>query len=398
MTDDDRTAVLETSLIIGDRRVDDSKGGWMEHINPATGKPNPKKISVASVEEVDDAVTAARDGFRVWRSWTPDKRRDALFRLADVLVENSALLGNRRRARDRRAPTAGTAGSTRATGSATTRAGPTRSPARASTPTRSPASTSPVPEPSASSACSWRPMVRLGFFGMAGAPALAAGCSIVIKSPELAPFSPVDVRAPRARSGHPAGRRQRRERRRRRRQCARDPSRGRQGQLHRRHRDRQAPPGGVRGDPQADGDGARRQVGEHHLRRRRHRRRDPALGAASPTTPARAARCRHACSSSGRSTTVSSTACTRRPSRSSSGARSTKASPWVRSSARRRRPHRRPDHRGQGHRCRGRSSCGGASDRWRPRRRLLRRADHPRRRRQLGRRSPRPRSSARCCA
>ena len=90
---DDRTAVLETSLIIGDRRVDDSKGGWMEHVNPATGRPNPKKISVASVEEVDDAVTAAREGFKVWRSWTPDKRRDALFKLADVLVENSALLG-----------------------------------------------------------------------------------------------------------------------------------------------------------------------------------------------------------------------------------------------------------------------------------------------------------------
>ena len=47
MTDEDRTAVLETSLIIGDRRIDDSKGGWMEHINPATGRPNPKKISVA---------------------------------------------------------------------------------------------------------------------------------------------------------------------------------------------------------------------------------------------------------------------------------------------------------------------------------------------------------------
>ena len=90
---DDRTALLETSLIIGDRRIDDSKGGWMEHINPATGRPNPKKISVASVEEVDDAVTAAREGFQVWRSWTPDKRRDALFDLADVLVENSALLG-----------------------------------------------------------------------------------------------------------------------------------------------------------------------------------------------------------------------------------------------------------------------------------------------------------------
>ena len=101
MTDDDRTAVLETSLIIGDRRVDDSKGGWMEHINPATRRPNPKKISVASVEEVDDAVTAAREGFKVWRSWTPDKRRDALFKLADVLREQCAAR-DRGRGRDRR--------------------------------------------------------------------------------------------------------------------------------------------------------------------------------------------------------------------------------------------------------------------------------------------------------
>ena len=89
---DDRTAALETSLIIGDRRIDDSRGGWMEHVNPATGRPNPR-LSVASVEEVDEAVEAARAAFEVWRRWTPDKRRDALLRLADLMTEQSAQLG-----------------------------------------------------------------------------------------------------------------------------------------------------------------------------------------------------------------------------------------------------------------------------------------------------------------
>ena len=54
-----------------------------------------------------------------------------------------------------------------------------------------PVSTSPSRNRSASSALIVTWNGPLGFCAMGGAPALAAGCCLVIKSPELAPFSPV---------------------------------------------------------------------------------------------------------------------------------------------------------------------------------------------------------------
>jgi len=54
----DRTQVLESGLLLGDRWVRESLGGTMEHINPATGKPH-KTFAIASVAEVDEAVAAA---------------------------------------------------------------------------------------------------------------------------------------------------------------------------------------------------------------------------------------------------------------------------------------------------------------------------------------------------
>ena len=190
MTDDDRTAVLETSLIIGDRRVDDSKGGWMEHINPATGRPNPKKISVASVEEVDDAVTAAREGFKVWRSWTPDKRRDALFKLADVLVENSALLGTAG-ALETGAPFSGYGGVYSADWIRYYAGWADKITGESINAYPFPGIDYTKPEPYGVVAVFVASNGPTGFFGMAGAPALAAGCSIVIKPPELAPYTSI---------------------------------------------------------------------------------------------------------------------------------------------------------------------------------------------------------------
>ena len=303
MTDDDRTAVLETSLIIGDRRVDDSKGGWMEHINPATGRPNPKKISVASVEEVDDAVTAACEGFKVWRSWTPDKRRDALFKLADVLVENSALLGTAG-VLETGAPYSGYGGVYSADWIRYYAGWADKITGESITLYPFPGIDFTMPEPYGVVAVFVASNGPIGFFGMAGAPALAAGSSIVIKPPELAPYTSI-IFGRLARSGPAAGRGQRRERRRRRRERA-----GRPTPASTRSPSPAAPPPASASRPRAPRP-SRRWCSSSAASRRTSSsptptstpRSRPRRG--SPTTPARAARCRHACWSSGRSTSAS---------------------------------------------------------------------------------------------
>src|SRR4051794_34662834 len=92
MSAEERLQVLVPALVIGDQFVATSKGGEMEHFNPATGKLN-KSFPVASAGEVDDAVSAARGALDVWRRWTPDARRDALSRLASIIVERRQEIG-----------------------------------------------------------------------------------------------------------------------------------------------------------------------------------------------------------------------------------------------------------------------------------------------------------------
>src|SRR5258708_34497899 len=89
---EDRSRVLESGLLIGDRWVRDSAGGTMEHVNPATGKAH-KTFAIASVGEVDDAVAAARAAFESWRRWKPDARREVLLRLSQLLLDHRQEIG-----------------------------------------------------------------------------------------------------------------------------------------------------------------------------------------------------------------------------------------------------------------------------------------------------------------
>src|SRR5262245_3101377 len=173
---DDRTALLETSLIIGNRRIDDSRGGRMEHINPATGKPNPS-LSVASVEEVDEAVAAAREGFAVWRRWTPDKRRDALSRLADLMTEQSAQIGVIS-SLEVGQPYSDYAGVYSAEWMRYYAGWADKITGESINAYPFPGIDFTVPEPVGVVAVFVASNGPAGFFGMAGAPALAAGCSI----------------------------------------------------------------------------------------------------------------------------------------------------------------------------------------------------------------------------
>ena len=186
---DDPTAALETSLVIGDRWVDDSQGGKMNHVNPATGMLNPP-LSVASAQEVDEAVAAAREAFAIWRRWTPDARRDVLFRLADLLTEQGERLGlisslevgapfSKHGGRHVAAWMRYYAGWADKITGESINAYPF------------PGIDFTVPEPVGVVGVFVASNGPVGFFGMAGAPALAAGCCLVIKPPELAPYSSV---------------------------------------------------------------------------------------------------------------------------------------------------------------------------------------------------------------
>jgi len=84
-------AVLELfprpGLLIGDRLVTDTSGGEHQHVYPATGKPT-VRVPLAGATEVDDAVGTARAALPEWRSWTVDRRRDAMLRFAALMREH----------------------------------------------------------------------------------------------------------------------------------------------------------------------------------------------------------------------------------------------------------------------------------------------------------------------
>ena len=185
----DRTQVLESGLLIGGRSIERSAGGEMEHINPATGKAH-KAFAIASIDEVDQAVAAARAALPEWRRWKPDARRDVLLRLAGLIADYTKEIG---------AISALESGNIYSdfvgsyvaewfryyAGWADKITGESVEPY----PFTGIDLTVPEPVGVVGLIVTWNG--PLGFCGMGGAPALAAGCCLVIKSPELAPFSPV---------------------------------------------------------------------------------------------------------------------------------------------------------------------------------------------------------------
>ncbi len=185
----DRARFLEPGLVLGDRVVTTSRGGVMEHYNPATGTVN-KTFPVASADEVDEAVSAARAALAVWRRWTPDARRAALLRLADLLVEKRREIGVIAALESGTIYNEFVAAYTADwfryyAGWADKLTGESINPY----PYRGLDFT--VPEPVGVVALFVASNGPIGFFGMAGAPALAAGCCLVVKPPELGPFSSV---------------------------------------------------------------------------------------------------------------------------------------------------------------------------------------------------------------
>jgi len=74
-------ALPRSTLIIGDKREEAGSGQRLAHVYPGTGTVT-REITLAGPADVDRAVAAARAAFPAWRAMPGDKRRDLFFKLA----------------------------------------------------------------------------------------------------------------------------------------------------------------------------------------------------------------------------------------------------------------------------------------------------------------------------
>jgi len=81
------TIALSSGILIGDRWLTSGER-QMEHVNPTSGQVQ-AEFPVASDEVVDEAVASARDGQRRWAAFAPEARAAALHRVADQLRQRA---------------------------------------------------------------------------------------------------------------------------------------------------------------------------------------------------------------------------------------------------------------------------------------------------------------------
>ncbi|MDQ2650451.1 MAG: aldehyde dehydrogenase family protein [Actinomycetota bacterium] len=81
------------SLLIGGERRTEGTGGTFEHVNPATGAVQ-TSLALAGAADVDDAVAAATAALAGWRATPGPVRRDLLTRLADAIRADAEHLGH----------------------------------------------------------------------------------------------------------------------------------------------------------------------------------------------------------------------------------------------------------------------------------------------------------------
>ena len=76
-------------IIIGDAREEAGSGDLMAHIYPGTGTVT-REIRMANADDVDRAVASARAAFPAWRALPGDQRRNLFFKLAALFEAKSA--------------------------------------------------------------------------------------------------------------------------------------------------------------------------------------------------------------------------------------------------------------------------------------------------------------------
>jgi acyl-CoA reductase-like NAD-dependent aldehyde dehydrogenase len=83
--------ILPRSSMIAGGKVSVGGGASVPHIYPATGKVT-AEVRMASILDVDAAVSAARKAFPAWRALPGDQRRNLMFKLAGLIEQNSLQL------------------------------------------------------------------------------------------------------------------------------------------------------------------------------------------------------------------------------------------------------------------------------------------------------------------
>lgn len=81
-------ALPSPGLLIGDSRVESSSGGTHDHIYPGSGSLT-SPVPLAGADEIGQAVRAAREAFPGWKAMPADARRKLLLRVAAVVREHS---------------------------------------------------------------------------------------------------------------------------------------------------------------------------------------------------------------------------------------------------------------------------------------------------------------------
>ena len=76
-------------IFIGDAREERGSGGLVPHVYPGTGKVT-REIAMANADDVDRAVAAAKAAQPAWKAMPGDKRRNLFFKLADMFEARSA--------------------------------------------------------------------------------------------------------------------------------------------------------------------------------------------------------------------------------------------------------------------------------------------------------------------
>jgi aldehyde dehydrogenase (NAD+) len=84
----DTAIVPQHPVIIGDTLLKHGAGSVQRHVYPANGLLT-CEIQLASTQQVDEAVEAARAALPAWRTLAGDKRRDLLFKMATVIEQHA---------------------------------------------------------------------------------------------------------------------------------------------------------------------------------------------------------------------------------------------------------------------------------------------------------------------
>jgi len=178
---------LPVGILIGGQWRTEASGGAMPHVNPATGKWQ-RDLVVAGEAEVDEAVAAARQALPGWRAMTPQARAQMLTAIAR---------GMRARADEIGLLTTLENGTLHRYTPDFVEFGAAWFDYYAGWPDKIVGQN--FPFPGAVNYTIAEPVGAVGIFltwngppgsiGMKAAAALAAGCTLVIKTPELAPFT-----------------------------------------------------------------------------------------------------------------------------------------------------------------------------------------------------------------